>query len=722
MTQDPSRRRRTPPRGAACRWAVILLGLLLAACGTARREVETDIVRSISFQGNGGWLAFDQSGYRLSSAMEQGDSPFGVTLFPFNLWVTPEPYVPEGLEEDAYRLEVWYAHHGWFDARFEGWEVQRVKRRTRRRAGVVRIVGHVTPGQPSVFREIEFLGLDRPIFAQFRNTILRTGWMAAGGQFDIESVEATRERLLSLLADHGFPYASVDTRIAAFPEEHVVDVLLEADPGPVSTFGPIEVRGSEAVPEEVIRETLTFEEGAVFDASELGKTQRRLFALQTFAVVNVVPDLSDPARTEVPVRVAVTETQFRTLRFGGGLTYQGTTLTPRLSARFRHVNLLHRLVQLESSASFGYAFSPRLRSVAEGLPLYEATLDLSSGRLLGGDVFGLALSGKIEQDLQAGQYAYFNPRVGVSLRYRPSDSVVATVGPEWEHYAFRGLDEEGTVIARALFGEGFENPYRLTTARASLTVDWRDDPLFTTRGSYHTATLRQAVPLSAKGYAFTGLSFEARTYKRLRFGSRSADLPFTFAGRIQGELLHAWNERGIPYPERAFLGGASDLRGFLIDQVGPYDLFCTHDPAEHGDPFSGEPGAGTEVVHRPLSQGGQVMFGAQGELRYSLTSEIRAVAFLDAGVLEPSFRDLGLQSLRWGAGVGGRYDTVVGPIRLDLAVRPLYPEDAGPVESVGCRPLEVRTRNFDLPSFLFKGDDRVLPFALNVYLAIGEAF
>ncbi len=707
---------------------LVLLSVGALACTPARRQVETDVVRSVSFEGNGGLFAFDQSDYRLAAQMEQEDSPFGVTLWPLMYVVDPAAYHPDALGRDAYRIEAWYAHNGWFDARFGGWEVTRVRPRGARRAGVVDILGHVDPGEPSLVRDFEITGLDRPGLRPLRGTIQRTGWIAEGVRFELAAVEATQERLRALLADHGFPHARVGLGVDAWPADKAVDVSLEVEPGVLSRFGPIEIEGNDAVPEEVIRDTLTFEAGETYNASTLRRTQRRLFGLQTFSVVNLIPDLSDPERGEVPITVDVAEASFRTARLGGGLTYQAGTFTPRISASYRHVNLFHRLVRLDTEGSIGVAISPRLGFAPLEQWIYRASVDVSSGRLLGGTLFGVGLGAEMEQDVQAGQYIYYNPRLALNLRYTPSETVVATLGPQWELYGFRGLDEEGQLLAQSIFGEGFRDPYQLTTLGGSLTVDWRDDPLFTTRGAYHTATLRQAFPLIEgvdRGYFFTGISADARTYKRLRTGRRAAEVPFTFAGRIQGEWLQAWNDQGVPYPSLAFLGGASNLRGYLLNQVGPYDLLCTRNPSGDGDPFTGEPGAGTDTVRRYLPRGGRVLLAAQGELRYSLSTQSRVVAFLDAGVLEQSLAALSADSLRWGAGVGARYDTPVGPIRLDFAVRPIQASDAGPVNTPGCGPGDVQRRAFDVASVLrprLDIRDRFLPFAVNVYIAIGEAF
>src|SRR5690606_39009132 len=105
-------------------WWVLLIALGAIACTPARRKVQTDVVAGIAFRGNDGpFLDFAQSDYTLASAMEQKNSATLVRVFPMMYWVEPVAFEPDALDRDAWRIEVWYAHHGWFDARFLGWEV-----------------------------------------------------------------------------------------------------------------------------------------------------------------------------------------------------------------------------------------------------------------------------------------------------------------------------------------------------------------------------------------------------------------------------------------------------------------------------------------------------------------------------------------------------------------------------------------------------------------------
>jgi hypothetical protein len=159
-----------------------------------------------------------------------------------------------------------------------------------------------------------------------------------------------------------------------------------------------------------------------------------------------------------------------------------------------------------------------------------------------------------------------------------------------------------------------------------------------------------------------------------------------------------------------------------VQQVGAYDTVCTYRGA---DPFTNVPGAGEDLTRRYLPQGGTVSVLASGEARVDWAYGVSFAPFVDAGLLAPDLGSVGLDDVRFGVGVGARYKSLVGPIRLDVSLRPLYPEDGGPNSVSGCRAADAIPRAFDLLGVSLNQrylDKRGFPLALNVMIAIGEAF
>ncbi len=132
------------------------------------------------------------------------------------------------------------------------------------------------------------------------------------------------------------------------------------------------------------------------------------------------------------------------------------------------------------------------------------------------------------------------------------------------------------------------------------------------------------------------------------------------------------------------------------------------------------------VTRYYFPKGGRILAGLTSELRYDWAYGISFAAFGDAAVLLDSWDELRPDAIRVGAGIGGRYHSIVGPIRLDFALRPLYPEDEQPRNYYDC---ESSADEIPRAGDLFSGKaaarktnfDTRLPLALNVYITFGEA-
>jgi outer membrane protein assembly factor BamA len=326
------------------------------------------------------------------------------------------------------------------------------------------------------------------------------------------------------------------------------------------------------------------------------------------------------------------------------------------------------------------------------------------------------------------------------------------------------VSDDDTLLAAATFGSDPRNPFILTTWQTRLVIDWRDgagnqDPSLDPRGGYYyVASIRQALPLleGGSGYSFTDLFGEARFYRSFLNRDRRS-VPTTLALRLKGKWVPSLSSGDlrdtVPYSERSFMGGALDMRGFRINQVGAYDCVCLErtEDVVRGPfwPFTTQTGV-ERLVPNPtfLPRGGRFSALASGEIRFRNRSGQGFAVFGDAGVLGSKLAELWRldQTLRWDVGVGYRQSTPVGPIRIDLAIRPAYPEDQAPLRpdeidgepalgdpewfrgrTYGCDafPDERMTRRVPggIPGFpisnIWKG--QIPPVILNLSIAIGEA-
>lgn len=722
--------------------------VLLAACTPARREVSGDLVRRVRFEGNQGAFS-GQNDLQLRNVVQQKQSPTGTFTWPLLYFTTPVRYDEGTVEADSRRLESWYAHHGFFDARVTGWEVRRVRRRDARRAGVVDLIGHLDLGEPSLVESVAIERADGEPFGAKLRTVVgaadRAVPIAVGDVFDLDLAQAKRARLLEELQDNNYAAAAVELDVHAFPDRHAVSVAFRVTPGPSSDFGEIRIEGLDHIPVAQVADTLVVEEGEPFRLRRLRDSQQALFDTRLFSVVNVSPMLSeategDDGRLVVPIRVELAEARFRRVRAGGGLQFDYYNLQPKVTANYLDRRFAGSGLELEADAGVGAIIGiVRDDRRAPLLLTGEGALRFRYPWLLGRRL-ELSAGARFTQDAQFGQLPFWRIEADLGARVRfPLENfdgdLTLTAGPRWDYFQY--LDPSFTTLqaARLQFGGDFTGAvYRLLAADAGLRYDSREDPLRPRNATFWALDLRQSIPIPAfpgaassgdgRGFLYTKLAVDYRLWRPLPI-VRNRRSPLIFAGRLRGTALIPWRrDDALPYPDLAFLGGPNSLRGFRANQVGPYDVVGIY---EDGPPQPQHAnGVEPQVTRTYLPRGGALALESIAEFRYDWAYGVSFAVFGEVGLLTRRIEEIGVEDLRYGGGLGARYDSPVGPIRVDLGMRPLFPEDFGAASYLGLNPIDRLPRGFDLASGSLAArrrlDERSVPVAFNLFLAIGEAF
>ena len=143
--------------------------------------------------------------------------------------------------------------------------------------------------------------------------------------------------------------------------------------------------------------------------------------------------------------------------------------------------------------------------------------------------------------------------------------------------------------------------------------------------------------LSGLGSTFTILQAQASTYVNLAAPGRSILAVRGLVGSVQGASTVQ-----LPPDERFYAGGGGTVRGYKYQSIGP--KFRDNRPT-----------------------GGTAIAAGTVEFRQRFGESFGAAVFVDAGQVDASSAPFG-GNLRAGAGVGARYYTPIGPIRLDVAV------------------------------------------------------
>ncbi len=209
-------------------------------------------------------------------------------------------------------------------------------------------------------------------------------------------------------------------------------------------------------------------------------------------------------------------------------------------------------------------------------------------------------------------------------------------------------------------------PVRIGIVSANFVQDRRDNPANPHSGMFNTADVGVAGKFFGSQRSFARVLLRNATYYKLtenlilaRQTEFGVIVPFSAPAGLT-------DQESVPLPERFFAGGADSLRAFAFNEAGPRDAGA---PVVPGGPSSQPTGF-------PL--GGNALFINNTELRFPLIGDnIQGVIFHDMGNVYTSVSDISLryhqsnlQDFNYtvhAAGVGVRYKTPVGPVRVDLA-------------------------------------------------------
>ncbi len=645
----------------------IALSLLLFGCAARRGG---DAVGGVDFVFEGGrsegFFSVDRPSKRaLRNAMAHPQRAPQSFVLPG--LIAPAPLDRDVLAEDAWRLEIFWANKGYFDARFLGWELRR-RSPPGKPLQRIQIIGHVDEGLPSRLRhDIAFTGLERlsvPLRRRLDGLVGLRGprGAAPGDVYTFDDYQGTIDAVRTTLHDRSYAHAAVSGRVTAHPDEHAVDIDLDVVTGPACRFGAVTIEGLDKVPGAIVRDLVEIREGEPYSASLLTATRGKLYALRVFAVVDVVPDLSDPRSPIVPVRIQIKEGKFRELRAGPVIEAQPGTIAVMAQANWRDENVGGRLWRMEQDTRAG--IGARVETLADVptvtaadlKPVVDVKGSVEMPHLFGQEL-ALLNTGRVEVGLEPG-YTYFSSEFSPTVAWTGFEDVRLSVGYRIRYFDYSGF-EDLAVIQDSPLSIDLTDPYLLSVLEQKLVYDDRNDPVDTTRGWYGSVSLGESGVFDEGNFSFFKVAAEARAYRGVvRIGGWDPDI--VVAGRVGGGVIVPYGAEGgaepsIPFAERLYLGGANTVRGWGASELGPR---------------VGNLSFGTRQDPNTYPAGGELQLFGNLELRKGgLPFGLTAVAFLDTGAVWATTEEFAPGELQWTAGGGLRYATPVGPVRADFGVR-----------------------------------------------------
>jgi len=420
---------------------------------------------------------------------------------------------------------------------------------------------------------------------------------------DILNAEDT---LLSLLEKSGYPLANIVKReVIACQLTHSVSVILHVDTGPLALFGETDVCGNKEILPIFFARKITWKYGTPYNPCQVQRTLNALELCGLFSTINITHDNNVQEDGTLPMHIVLREAKPRSIAFGVGYA---TDLGAGLNFEWEHRNMRHLGERLSLVTNFW-------------------------------------------QIRQEGFIKYVLPDC-----FCPRQDLIWTLEAEHEDvkafreisYSFSGIFERQiTDNLRISYGGMFtrlqnthsNNNGEFNLIRAPLQIYWKttDSLLDPTEGAIVHFKTTPSLQMRAPCFAYSTNILYASTYYPFDSEHR-----YVLAGKATLGSIWGANKHTIPPSERFYAGSDTLLRGYHYLTVSPLN--------ERNKPI-----------------GGRSVMVYSLEMRMRVKDPFGLVLFYDVGnVYAESLPQINHKQLQ-SAGLGVRYHTPVGPIRLDIA-------------------------------------------------------
>ena len=477
--------------------------------------------------------------------------------------------------------------------------------------GKLRAVFTVRPGARYTLSSVTLPGL---AYAANRAPELRTVFpVKAGDPIDADAITAGQADLAKALGENGFPFARVDEpEVTIDHDTQKGDLEIVVRAGGYRRFGGVVLDGrtGEIFSARHLERIARFDRDGVYKASEVEDLRRAIVATGLVSSVTVTPkDAGDGDHANISVAAA--PAPMRTI--AGEIGY-GTGEGYRLEGSWQHRNFFPPegavtarglIGTREQAAGLAYRrnnFRRRDNILSAGFSFYHRDYDAYKAKTL-------LLSAGLERQSNLLFQKKWAWSVGVQL-----------LGTRERNY-YDG------------------NPYKtdrnflIGALPVSLTYDSSDDLLDPTRGFRLGARVSPEASWHGKAFTYFTTQIDGSAY--MPVSER-----IVLASRVRlGSIIGGVDADQIAPSRRFYAGGGASVRGYAYQSIGPRD--------PENNPYGGKSLAEFSLEAR-------IRFGTFG-----------VVPFLDAGNISSRFLPK-LSDVRYGAGIGLRYYSTFGPIRIDV--------------------------------------------------------
>ncbi len=547
------------------------------------------------------------------------------TQFPsIKPWITRPKFDRDVLEDDIRTIMELHADHGYYDADVSSDIDDHSKK------GEVKIKIRIDQGDPVILRSLNIVIKDG-FFKQdardpdLKEEIIRRISLRPGTVFSKIKLINSKDEMNKVLLDGGYPKFNLTPQVLVNRQRKWAEANFEISTGPKYKFGNVTISGNNTVADYLIKRELLYAAGDDYSLEKITDSRSNIFSLGYFKFIDIKQVYNEQELT-VDTLISVEERKFGSIRVGAGFGSEDR-LRGQLSVTQGNFMGGGRNVDFLAKASF----ITQLVQASMSQP-YIAGRD---SELIGFLSFERNDFPSYEGSFTTSSLS-LEKRFIKDLRMRGSFDVI-----------YSKITSQSTLTP---IEQSRQNVF-LTTLSGVINFNTTDDIFNPARGVNADAK----VEMSFKGLG-SEVNYVLSFVDIMMYKSVSE---FVFAKRLAVGSLYSFGsteDLDIPIFKRFFAGGSNSVRGYDFQKLSPLN--------SAGDPI-----------------GGNSLFLGNLEIRTPLYFDwLGGVIFLDYGNVHSESFDYPLDELQYAVGTGLRYNTLIGPLRLDVGYA-LNPEPEPESES-----------------------------------------
>ena len=563
------------------------------------------------------------------------------------------------------------------------------------------ITFNIVEGPKGHIKKITFKGNEKIKSSDLRKVMITKQWnlfsiISKTGVLDEDILKNDLQLLMAYYFDNGYLDPKVSEPKIDFQDPKRIQIEFEVKEGPQYRIGNIDFKGDVVTTKEDLFKVLTIKRNDVYSNTAIHTNVNALtekFANEGYAYVEVVPETIVDSKNllvhltfgiEKKKRVSLEKIQIvgntktrdkvirRELQVAEGELY-GVTLLNKSQSRLRRTGFFKEVEFLTSRGSTDEKVNLDIKveeaptgALSFGMGYSSIEKVVGTASISDRNLFGLGYNGLLK--FQLGSLTQ-NARLSFTDPYFLGYPYAAGIDlynekQEWDTYSYKiiggdirfGKELTETLRADAVYKLENINVFdvsstasrfikeqegKKTTSALSLTFsrDTRDDYFAPTRGALHTLLMQNAGGILGGNNYFIKVAGETSWF---------FPMPLNTVLNLRGQVgfIQPYSGRQAPIYEKFFVGGIRTLRGFEYGMAGPVDI-------------------------NKEALGAEKMAVFNSELIFPLSRDLglRGAVFWDVGKGFNKISDI--TPLKTGVGVGIRWFSPMGPIRIDIGFNPI---------------------------------------------------